>query len=77
MYALEECTNLANIYGGDFGEEFYNYFVGLYEIIVGQVWRKGLDIEYQKRLEIIMEESFEGYSYKDELREIYYNHYPN
>jgi len=77
LHALEECTNLANIYGGDFGEEFYNYFVELYENIVSQTWKKGLDSEYQIRIKTIMEESFEGYDYKGDLREIYNDHFPD
>lgn len=75
FYSLEECTGLANAYGGDFGEEFYNYFAELYEDLVRQVWDEGFESEYQSRIKGIMEESFEGYDYQDDLRDIYIRYY--
>lgn len=75
LYSLEECTGLANAYGGDYGEEFYNYFVELYKDMVKLMWAEGLELEYQIRVTDIMEQSFKGYDYQDDLRDIYNKYY--
>lgn len=75
LYSLEECTGLANAYGGDYGEEFYKYFVELYHDLVKLLWAKGLELEYQIRITEIMEHAFRGYDYQDDLRDIYNKYY--
>ena len=34
LYAVEECTAIANEFGGDFGEDFYIYFEELFENVI-------------------------------------------
>ena len=75
IYSINECTELANAYGGDYGDEFYLYFIELYQNVNALIWEEGLENEYQMRLRILMEESFEGYGYQDELRDVYYNYF--
>ena len=75
LYALDFSSELANAYGGDYGEEFYIYFTSLYEDIVGQVCKQGLDEKYKDQLKTSMRESFEGYGFRDSLEEIYFNYF--
>jgi hypothetical protein len=74
LYALEEWNDLVDSYGGAFGDEFYDYFIALYHNIAAQVSKKGLKSTYQARFKKIMEESFEGYDYQDNLMDLYYSH---
>ena len=71
MYAIEECNDLAEIYQGDFGDEFFVYFVELYENIIDQVLNLKIENKYKVRLKTLMENSFDGYDFQDDLRDIY------
>lgn len=74
IYAIKECTLLAEYYGGDYGEEFYFYFEKLYEEIISQVCIENLENRYRDKLKEIMETAFEGYGYKDRLQDTYFNY---
>ena len=77
LVSIEECTDLANTYGGDFGEEFYLFFSKLYRDVLEQALKEGLEKEYQEKLKLLMENSFEGYGYQDDLEEIYLSFFGN
>ena len=40
LHAIEECTCVANDYGGRYGEEFYIYFEELYEEVLKRIVEK-------------------------------------
>jgi len=71
LYAVEECTCVANDYGGDFGDEFYIYFEELYEKIVELIVKKNLTSNYKIRLEEIAGAAFDGYGHYDQLQDTF------
>ena len=75
IYSIDECTKLANCYGGSYGEEFYLYFSGVFGELIQEIEKEGLKKEYRNRLKIVVNESFDGYSFQDDLKEIFENTY--
>lgn len=71
LHAIEECTSIANEYGGDFGDDFYIYFEELYDKVLDQIVKKSLVDEYKIRLKEIADVAFEGYGHYDELQNTY------
>lgn len=70
-FATEESTKLSNLYGGDYGEEYYVFFAELYEKICLEVIKSNLINEYIELLRRLKDEAFEGYDYKYVLGEIF------
>lgn len=71
LYAIEECTSIANDYGGDFGDEFYIYFEELYGKILERIVKKNLVDEYKIRLREMADTAFDGYGHCDQLQDTY------
>lgn len=71
LHSIEECTSIANEYGGDFGDEFYIYFEELYEKIVELIVKKSFQEEYKIRLKEIADFACEGYGHYDQLQDVY------
>ncbi|MEM1123482.1 MAG: DUF6155 family protein [Bacteroidota bacterium] len=71
LHAIEECTDIANEYGGDFGDDFYIYFEELYDKVLELIVKKNLTEEYKIRLKEIADCAFEGYGHYDQLQDTY------
>ena len=71
LHAVEECTCIANDYGGDFGDDFYLYFEELYEKIVDLIVKKKLVADYIIRLKEIADAAFDGYGHYDQLQDTF------
>jgi Family of unknown function (DUF6155) len=68
LYSIEECTNIANEFGGDFGDDFYIYFEELFEDAVKLILKENLEDEYKIRLKEIANSAFDGYGHYDQLQ---------
>ena len=73
LFALEQCNVLSDIYGGDYGEEFYDFFLSLYSKVVELIIKTNSIDLYRKKISEVVKKSFVGYGYQDELRELYEN----
>ena len=71
LFAVEECTLVANQYGGRYGEEFYEYFEELFKEVVRLIIGKGLQDELRIQVESIVNKAFDGYGHYDQLLAIY------
>lgn len=71
LHSIEECTSIANEYGGDFGDDFYIYFEELYEKIVELIVKRSFQEEYKIRLKEIADFACEGYGHYDQLQDVY------
>ncbi|WKN41848.1 DUF6155 family protein [Tunicatimonas pelagia] len=69
LHAVEECTNIANEFGGDFGEDFYIYFEELFDDVVKVILKENIESEYQIRLQEIANSACEGYGHYDQLQD--------
>jgi len=74
LHAIEECTSIANEYGGDFGDDFYIYFEELYDKVLELIVKKNLADEYKIRLKEIADYACEGYGHYDQLQGTYNEH---
>lgn len=74
LHAIEECTSIANEYGGDFGDDFFIYFEELYDKVLELIVKKNLADEYKIRLKEIADYAFEGYGHYDQLQGTYNEH---
>ncbi len=68
MFAVETCTDIANEYGGDFGENFYIYFEELFEDVIKAIFREGLESEYQIRVKEMADSACDGYGHYDQFK---------
>lgn len=75
IYAITQLSELANIYGGDFGEDFVIYFEELFEEVVGLSIKFGYGEEYKSSFKILTEMAFEGYGFNDQLNDIFWENY--
>lgn len=71
LFAVEECTNIANEFGGDFGEDFFIYFEELFEDIVQRISRGNLEEKYKIRLIDMTNSAFDGYGHYDQLKDVF------
>ena len=71
LHAVEECTRMANDFGGDFGEDFYIYFEELFERVIQVVLKEGLEGEYRVRLREMVNSACEGYGHYDQLQDTF------
>ncbi len=71
LFAVETCTDIANEYGGDFGEDFYIYFEELFEDAIKAIFKERLESEYQIRLKEIADSACDGYGHYDQLQETF------
>lgn len=71
LFAVEECTRIANEYGGDYGEEFYEYFENLFEDVIRCIEDQGVKSKYKKQVEEIKSTAFDGYGHQDQLNDIF------
>lgn len=76
LYSIEECTDGANMYGGDFGEEFYIYFEELFKHVIQLIIHRGLKSKYGGRLRRIADSAFDGYGHYDQLQDILSGYIP-
>ncbi len=74
LHAIEECTSIANDYGGDFGDDFYIYFEELYEAVLEVIVKKNLVDKYKIRLKEMADNACEGYGHYDQLQDTYNEH---
>lgn len=58
IYAVEACTTVANDFGGDYGEEFYQYFEELYEGVIKFSEAKGVKDDYREQFEALKSKAF-------------------
>jgi len=70
LHAVEECTNIANEYGGDFGEAFFIYFEEVFQNAVTTILKEGFEKEYKIRLKEMVDSAFDGYGHYDQLQDI-------
>jgi len=71
LHAIEECTRIANDFGGDFGDYFFIYFEELYDKVLDLVVKKNLVDKHKDRLKEIADVAFDGYGHYDQLQETY------
>ncbi len=71
LFAVETCTDIANEYGGDFGENFYIYFEELFEDAIKAIFKEGFESEYQIRLKEIADSACDGYGHRDQLQDTF------
>ncbi len=69
LFSIEECTNIANEFGGDFGEDFFIYFEALFENVIKIIINQGHESEYKVRLREIADSAFDGYGHYDQLQD--------
>ncbi len=69
LYAIQECTAIANEFGGDFGEDFYIYFEELFENTLKIITHQRLEQEYESKLKIITNSAYNGYGHYDQLQD--------
>lgn len=70
LHAVEECTNIANEYGGDFGEDFFIYFEEVFQSAVTAILKEGFEEEYKIRLKEMVDSAFDGYGHYDQLQDV-------
>ena len=75
LFAIQEATTIANLYGGDYGEEFYIYFQELFEHLLLKLYREGGLEKYKHEMWDIISNAFEGYGHYDTLKETYDDYY--
>ena len=69
-FAIREASRLAELYGPDFGEEFYAYFEGLFSQLLQLLAKCELLTVYRHRLEKLVKKSTDAYDYRDNLEEL-------
>ncbi len=74
LFSVEECSNIAKEFGGDFDEDFYLYFEDLFEEIVKYIVDRKLLEEYQEELFMIANSAIDMYDHSHELQEILRDH---
>jgi hypothetical protein len=75
IYAVQEATQLAHAYGGDYGDDFYIYFEDLYEAALKKIKQSGLLDKYQHEMLQTAQNAFDGYGHHDTLMEHYNEYY--
>ena len=70
LFSIEECTEVAHTFGGDFGDDFFIYFEELFEHITQLIIHRGLESKYRERLGKIVNSAFDGYGHNDQLQDI-------
>lgn len=71
LFATETCTDIANEYGGDFGEDFYIYFEELFDDVIQAIAKEELEGDYRIRLQEIANAACDGYGHRDQLQETF------
>lgn len=66
LFAVEECTNVANEFGGG-DEDMFIYFEELFEQLVAIIQKKDLASKYNIYLQEIARTAFDGYGHYDQL----------
>jgi hypothetical protein len=74
LHAIEECTGVAEEYGGDMGDDFYIYFEELFEHIIQVIVKHNLVSDYRSRLVAIKNSATEAYGHYDQLNDVYTQH---
>jgi len=75
IYAIQEATQLAHTYGGDYGEDFYIYFEELYEAVLIKLEQFELSDSYRHEMLQTAQRAYEGYGHYDVLMEHYNKYY--
>jgi len=75
IFAVQEATQLAEAYGGDYGEDFYIYFEELYEDALKKLKLSKLMGKYQQEMLKTARNAFDGYGHYDTLMETYKQYY--
>ncbi|EAY26796.1 DUF6155 family protein [Microscilla marina] len=71
LHAIEECTGMANEYGGDFGDDFYIYFEELFGDVIQMIVQHNLQNDYRARLIDVKNSATEAYGHYDQLNDVY------
>lgn len=69
-FAIREASRLADMYGPDFGEEFFAYFEGLFRELLQLLKEHALLPVYRGQLKTLVENSTDAYRYHDSLKEL-------
>ncbi|TRX58615.1 hypothetical protein FNH22_12090 [Fulvivirga sp. M361] len=70
LYSLYQANSCAICFGGDFGEEYYEYVEERFDQTLNKMIRSR-SFENQKRnVQAIIKNAFEGYGHKDRLEEL-------
>ena len=75
LFAVETCTEIADEYGGDFGEDFYIYFEELFENVAQAIFKEGLESKYRIWLKEIADGACDGYGHRDQLQESFVEYF--
>lgn len=70
-FAIREASRLADMYGPDFGEEFFAYFEDLFRELMQLLKEHALLPVFRRRLEELVKTSTDAYGYRDNLEEIF------
>ncbi len=75
IYAIQEATQLAHTYGGDYGDDFYIYFEDLYEAALKKLRQAESLDRYQHDMLQTAQNAFDGYGHYDTLMEHHNTYY--
>ena len=71
LFAIKSASELADAFGGDYGENFYIFFEEIYEEMHKDLKENGQLNNYKEQLKSVIEEAFEGYGHRDQLMDVY------
>lgn len=74
LFYVENCVEFTNSYG-DINESFYNSATGMYANVVKEINSKDMAVykKFDNRLKSAAEYACEGWGFKDEMMDIYYD----
>ncbi|MEM6632259.1 MAG: hypothetical protein AAF694_21465 [Bacteroidota bacterium] len=75
IYSIQQANVMAEMYGGDFGEDYYLYFEELYEELIEKASELGLSEEYKPMFHELAKSAFEGYGHYDQLNILFEEKY--
>jgi len=70
LYIIEQANKCAIDFGGDFGEEYYEYLEEQFERTLSKMIKNELFEHKKEKLKALIDNSFEGYGHRDILEEL-------
>ncbi|MDD4216727.1 MAG: hypothetical protein PHZ24_05265 [Bacteroidales bacterium] len=77
IYAIEAGNKCANDMGGDFGEDYYIYFEGLFGQTINKLNRAKMSTQLLDKIDLIINKAFEGYRHKDAVGDLWADYKEN